>query len=73
MANHKKTRKPRKPATHLPKVGTPANNAYRLKRSREDLLDFGLMHPGRSTLSWILGIVAVIFVALTLISFIFLT
>lgn len=73
MANHKKTHKPRKPQHHLPKVGTPQNDAYRLKRSREDVLDFGLLHPGRSTLTWILGVVAVIFIFATLVSFIFLT
>ena len=73
MANHKKTHKPRKPQHHLPKVGTPQNDAYRLKRSREDVLDFGLLHPGRSTLTLILGVVAVIFIFATLVSFIFLT
>ena len=73
MANHKKTKKPRKPQHHLPKVGTPQNDAYRLKRSREDVLDFGLMHPGRNTLTWILGLLAVVFIAAMLISFIFLT
>ena len=26
---------------HLPKVGTPEDDAYRLRRSREDLVDFG--------------------------------
>ena len=73
VANHKKTRKPRKPQHHLPKVGTPANDAYRLKRSREDVLDFGLMHPGRSTLTWVLGALAVIFIAATLVAFIAIT
>jgi len=73
VANHKKTKKPRKPQRHLPKVGTPKNDAYRLKRGREDLLDFGLMHPGRSTLSWILGALAAVFIAATLIAFIALT
>jgi hypothetical protein len=73
VANHKKTQKPRKPQNHLPKVGSPANDKYRLKRSREDVLDFGLMHPGRNTLTWILGLLAVVFIAAMLISFIFLT
>lgn len=73
VANHKKTRKPRKPQHHLPKVGSPANDAYRLKHSREDVLDFGLMHPGRGTLSWILGALAVVFIAATLVAFIALT
>jgi len=73
VANHKKTHKPRKPQHHLPKVGTPANDSYRLKRSREDVLDFGLMHPGNGMLTRILGVLAVIFIVAMLISFIFLT
>lgn len=73
MASHKKTRKPRKPQHHLPKVGTPANDAYRLKHSREDVLDFGLMHPGNRTLGRILGALAVVFVFAMLVAFIFLT
>jgi len=54
-------------------VGTPANDAYRLKRSREDVVDFGLMHPGNGLLTKILGILAVVFVVAMLVSFIFLT
>ena len=73
MANHKKTKKPRKPQHHLPKVGTPQNDAYRLKRSREDVLDFGLMHPGNNKLKKIIGVLAVIFIAAMLVSLIFLT
>jgi hypothetical protein len=73
VANHKKTKKPRKPQNHLPKVGSPANDKYRLKHSREDVLDFGLMHPGRSTLTWILGALAVVFIFAMLLSFIALT
>ena len=73
VANHKKPHKPRKPQHHLPKVGTPANDAYRLKRSREDVVDFGLMHPGNGLLTKILGILAVVFVVAMLVSFIFLT
>lgn len=73
VANHKKTQKPRKPQHHLPKVGTPQNDAYRLKRSREDVLDFGLMHPGNGRLTKIIGALAVIFIVAMLVSFIFLT
>ncbi len=73
VANHKKTQKPRKPQHHLPKVGTPQNDAYRLKRSREDIVDFGHMHPGNRLLTKILGGLAVIFVLGMLVSFIFLT
>lgn len=73
MASHKKTRKPRKPQHHLPKVGSPANDSYRLKHSREDVLDFGLMHPGNRTVGRVLGALAVIFIFAMLVSFIFLT
>ena len=34
----------RKPQHHLPKVGTPADNAYLMKESRRDLVDFGMTH-----------------------------
>lgn len=73
MANHKKTAKPRKPQHHLPKVGSHANDDYRLKHSREDVLDFGLMHPGNRTLTKVLGVLAVILIFATLVAFIALT
>jgi hypothetical protein len=44
-----------------------------LKRSREDVLDFGLMHPGNGRLTKIIGVLAVIFIVAMLVSFIFLT
>lgn len=60
VANHKKTKKPRKPTHHLPKVGSPADDAYRLEHSRHDIVDFGL-GPKRGFLSWIiLGAIAVL-------------
>lgn len=72
MANHKKTKKPRKPQHHLPKVGTPADNAYRLKRSREDLLDFGLIKVSRTT-GRIVGVVAIVVIFLVVLAFIAIT
>ena len=61
MANRKKTRKPRKPQQHLPKVGSPADNAYRQQRSREDVVDFGLgRRRGGSPVSWIIAAVVVV-------------
>ena len=72
MANHKKTQKPRKQQHHLPKVGTPADNAYRLKRSREDLLDFGLIKVSRTT-GRIIGIVAIVVILLVVLAFIAIT
>ena len=59
MANHKKTKKPRKPQQHLPKVGTPANDAYRQERGRHDVVDFGLGRRARSPLTAIVAVVVV--------------
>jgi len=42
VANHKKTQRPRKARKPLPKVGSRADNAYRLEHSRRDVVDFGL-------------------------------
>ena len=61
VANHKKTAEARKPQHHLPKVGSsPADNAYRQKRSRQDVVDFGV-NRGRGGSPWalIIGIVVV--------------
>lgn len=64
MANRKKTAKKRKPTHPLPKVGTPADDAYRLKRSREDLVDFGLAGGKRGTVNWVIaGLALVLLVA----------
>ena len=63
MANHKKTQKPRKDRHPLPKVGTPANDAYRLEHSRRDLVDFGLAGRGRGPMSWLLLALVVVLLA----------
>lgn len=63
MANHKKTKTPRKPQHHLPKVGTPADNSYRRKRSRQDVVDFGV-HRGRGGSPWALIIGGIVIAAL---------
>lgn len=73
MANHKKTKKPRKPQKHLPKVGTPADNAYRLRRSREDLLDFGLIKVPRGAARSIIAGIAIVVALLVVLAFIALT
>jgi hypothetical protein len=60
VANHKKTKTPRKPQRHLPKVGTPADNAYRQRRGRQDVVDFGLgRRRSGSPLTWIVAAVVV--------------
>jgi hypothetical protein len=64
VANRKKTAKKHKPTHPLPKVGTPADDAYRLKRSREDLVDFGLARGKRGGLNWLIaGLALVVLVA----------
>ncbi len=73
MANRKKTRRPRKPQHHLPKVGTPADDAYRLQHSREDLLDFGLTRPKSRAVNWVIGLVALVVLALGAVALIALT
>jgi len=71
VANHKKTKKPRKPRQPLPKVGTPANNRYRLEHSRRDVVDFG--RGGNSRWMGILVIVVLVLVALGFVGWIVLT
>jgi hypothetical protein len=63
VANRKKTKKPRKPQHHLPKVGTPADNAYRQRRSREDVVDFGLGNRRGGSLTWVIAAVVVVALA----------
>ena len=73
VANRKKTRKPRKPQHHLPKVGTPADDAYRQQRSREDVVDFGLGRHRRSPITWVIALVVVVAVVGGVIGLILLT
>lgn len=57
--------------THLPKVGTPADDAYIQRRRRADLVDFGL-GSGRAT-QWIgVGIAVFIVFAFLIFFFVFL-
>jgi hypothetical protein len=64
VANRKKTKKKRKPSHPLPKVGTPKDNAYVLKRSREDLVDFGLTKHKSGAVSWIILVAVLAFLAI---------
>jgi hypothetical protein len=73
VANHKKTQKKRKPSKPLPKVGTPANDAYRLHESREDLLDFGLTRVKRGPLNWLILAIVLVVVFLGAVALIALT
>jgi hypothetical protein len=60
----------RKPEQHLPKVGTPADDAYLQRESREDLLDFGLARPKRGATNILLIVVVVALLALGVIALI---
>jgi hypothetical protein len=73
VANRKKTSKPRKPQHHLPKVGSPADDAYRLRRSREDVVDFGLTRARGRGMNVMLVVIAILVLALGVISLIVLT
>lgn len=65
MANHKKTQKPRKAHKPLPKVGTPADDAYRLEHSRRDLVDFGRGGGGVRRGPWlVLGLIVAVLLAI---------
>lgn len=72
VANHKKTSKPRKPQHHLPKVGTPADDAYRMRRSRQDVVDFGLGRRSRGT-NVVIGAIALVLLVVVLLAFIAIT
>ena len=73
MANHKKTAKPRKPQHHLPKVGTPANDAHRLKQSRRDVVDFGVNRGRGGPVTWLVAVIVIFLLVVGVIGFIALT
>ena len=68
--NKKQQRKPHKP---LPKVGTPADNAYLMHESREDLRDFGLTQRKRGPVNVIVIVAILAFLALGLLGLLLLT
>ncbi len=47
---------------HLPKTGTKADDDYLMRRSKEDLVDFGLTGARPGWINWAIG--AVVFLAL---------
>jgi cytochrome c-type biogenesis protein CcmH/NrfG len=51
---------------HLPKVGTPADDAYIQRRRRADLVDFGL--GSKRTTQWI-GVALAVFAVVALLIF----
>ena len=62
MGKGGRNKHPRKPHQPLPKVGTPQNDAYRLRQSRKDVVDFGLGRPGDRALRqrWVVALGAVL-------------
>jgi len=73
VANRKKTSKPRKPQHHLPKVGTPADDAYRLRHSRDDVVDFGLTRSRGKSVNLVLAGIAILVLALGVIALVAIT
>ncbi len=73
VANHKKTAKKRKSTKPLPKVGTPKDEAYVLKRSREDLIDFGVNRHRKAPSTAVILVVIAVVVALGVVGLIALT
>ena len=77
MASSKKANrnkpKQRKPHNPLPKVGTPASNAYALEHSRDDVVDFGLTPRKRGPLNVVLVVVILGLLILALLGLLFLT
>jgi hypothetical protein len=63
----------RKPHTHLPKVGTPADHEYVVEHSREDLVDFGLMPRKRGAVNGVLIVAILLLLGLAMLAFLFLT
>jgi len=63
----------RKPHNHLPKVGTPADNAYIQRESRRDLVDFGVTQRKRGPANMIIVIVVLAVLALGVAGLLFLT
>jgi hypothetical protein len=63
----------RKPHNHLPKVGTPADNAYLQRESRRDLVDFGVTPRKRGPANMIIVIAVLAVLALGVVGLLILT
>ena len=71
-AEHRRARERGTDHTHLPKVGTPENDAYRLARSREDLVDFGEFRRSKGPWPTILALVVAALFAAAILGFVLL-
>lgn len=72
-AEHRRQRDREQEHHHLPKVGTPENDAYRLERSREDLVDFGEFRRSKGPWPTILAVLVAVLVAAAIFGFVMLT
>jgi hypothetical protein len=63
----------RKPQHHLPKVGTPADNAYIQRESRRDLVDFGVTQRKRGPANTVIVLVVLAVLALGVLALLLLT
>lgn len=73
VANRKKTAKKRKQTHPLPKVGTPKDEAYVLRRSREDLDNFGVNRDRKGPSTAIIVMLIAVLLALGVVGMIALT
>ncbi len=55
----KKSRERDHERQHLPKTGTAEDDAYLLRRSREDIVDFGLTKSKGGPVTWIIAVLVV--------------
>jgi hypothetical protein len=58
---------------HLPKAGTAEDDAYLLRRSREDIVDFGLTQRKRGAVNGVIIVGILLFVGLSVLGLIALT
>ena len=58
---------------HLPKAGTAEDDTYLMRRSREDIVDFGLTDRKRGPLNGIIVVAILLFVGLAVIGLIAIT
>ncbi|MEZ5141210.1 MAG: hypothetical protein R2726_23365 [Acidimicrobiales bacterium] len=68
-AQHRQQKEKQRQAqhTHLPKAGTKEDDDYLLRRSREDVVDFGLAPVKRGAVNWVIVLVVIgLFVAGTI-------
>jgi hypothetical protein len=58
---------------HLPKAGTAEDDAYLLRRSREDIVDFGLTERKRGPINGVIIVAVLLFVGLAVLGLIAIT